>query len=137
MSVCRQAEEGKKENERCQCTGQCLCCVHAVSTVQGVSSYTLARLETLLRRSQSSFIVRTFQVSKSKFLCERLRARSIRMFREEICSIVLRVHSTHRQTVSRINCCNAKHRISICLNPPGPLRCRMCRAEIGIHFETN
>ena len=30
---------------------------------------------------------------------------------------------------SRIHCCIAKHRISTCLSPPGPLRCRMCLAE--------
>ena len=42
--------------------------------------------------------VRTIQDSKSKFPCERLCSRSIQMFREEICSVVLRVRSTHRQT---------------------------------------
>ena len=30
---------------------------------------------------------------------------------------------------SRIHCCIDKHRISMCLSPPGPLRCRMCLAE--------
>ena len=27
---------------------------------------------------------------------------------------------------TRLTCCIANHRISICLSPPGPLRCRMC-----------
>ena len=30
---------------------------------------------------------------------------------------------------SRIHCCIDKHRISMCLSPPGHLRCRMCLAE--------
>ena len=30
---------------------------------------------------------------------------------------------------SRIHCCIDKHRISMCLSPPGPLSCRMCLAE--------
>ena len=30
---------------------------------------------------------------------------------------------------SRVHCCLAKHCISMCLSPPGPLRCRRCLAE--------
>ena len=39
--------------------------------------------------------IRVIQNSQSKFLRERLRSRSVHMFREEICCYVLRVHSTY------------------------------------------
>ena len=70
---------------------------------------------------------RTIQDSMSKFPCERLRSRSIQMFREEICSVVLPVHSTDKR--SRIHSCITNHRISICLSPLGPLHCRTSLAE--------
>ena len=41
------------------------------------------------------YTIRTIQDSKPKFLRMRLCSQSIQMFREEICSVVLRVHSIH------------------------------------------
>ena len=55
--------------------------------------------------------IRTIQGLKSKFSCERLRSQYIQMFREEICSVVLLVHSTHRQTFLSypLLCCKASN----------------------------
>ena len=58
------------------------------------------RCSNALSRHHSSVVsiwnIRTIQESKPKFLCQRLRSQFIQMFRGEICSVVLRVHSTHR-----------------------------------------
>ena len=60
-----------------------------LSTVGTENTYTPARLEELFKKL-SVVIIRTIQDSTSKFPCERLRSQSIPMFREEICSVVLR-----------------------------------------------
>ena len=62
---------------------------------------------------QSSPIV-PFEPSRIRspsFFRERLSWQSIQMFREEICSVVLRVHSTHRQTFlsDPLECCKASY----------------------------
>ena len=58
------------------------------------------RCSKALSRHHSSVIpvctIRTIQDSTPKFLRRRLCSQSTHMFREEICSVVLRVHSTHR-----------------------------------------
>ena len=60
------------------------------------------RCSKALSRHHSSvvpiFVTRTIQDSKSKFLRERLCSQSIEIFREDICSVVHRVHSTQRLT---------------------------------------
>ena len=55
--------------------------------------------------------IRTIQDLQSKFPGERLRSQSIQMFREEVCSVVLLVHSTHRQTFLSypLLCCKASY----------------------------
>ena len=75
--------------------GQCVRSVH-LSTVETEKTCTPARLETLFTCSQSSFVTRASQDLKSNCPCQRLGSRSIQMFRDEICSVVFRVHASNR-----------------------------------------
>ena len=87
-----------------------------------------ARLEALFKSSQSSPFVRS-RIRSPSFLASDCVLGPSRCFVKR--SAVLFFVSTRPtdRRFSRIHCCIAKHRISICLSPPGPLRCRMCRAE--------
>ena len=100
LSVEKLKEEKKTGKERCLCAEVNVYVVYILSTVKTENTYTPARLEALFSSHQSSVIpvrtIRTIQDSKPKFLRKRLCSQSIQMFREEICSVVLRVHSTHR-----------------------------------------
>ena len=98
-------EKTTTRKERCKGTEVNVCVVYFLSTVQSENTYTPARLEEPFKSSQASPFLK----------------RSAVLF-------FVSTRPTDRH-FSRIHCSIAKHRIPMCLSPPGPLRCRMCLAE--------
>ena len=125
VSVREQNEEGKKENN------VSVDAVYILSTVETEDIYTPARLEVLFRSSQSSLrhsCLPGFQVQVS------LRATVFSIhphvsWRDlQFCLSCSRVQPADVFLWSTV-AYTAKHRISTCLNPPGPHRCWKWRAE--------
>ena len=92
------------------------------------NTYTLVRLEALFKSPQSSPFVPS-RIRSPSFLARACVRNPSRCFVKR--SAVLFFVSTRLtdRRFSHIHCCIAKHRISVCLSPPGPLRCRMCLAD--------
>ena len=116
----------EKKKEQCECTDVSVYAGYILSTVKK-STDIPARLDALFKSSQSSFV--PSRIRSPSFLASDCVLGPSRCFvkRSAVLSFVS-TRSTDRR-FSRIHCCSAKHRISMCLSPPGPLRCRMCRAE--------
>ena len=127
----------EKTKEQCQCTEVIVYVRYILSTVKTESTHTPARLDALFKSSQPSLV--PSRIRSPSFLPSDCDLGPSRRFvkRSAVLSFVS-TRSTDRR-FSRIHCCSAKHRISMCLSPPGPLRCRMCLAEsesISRRFET-
>ena len=103
------------------------------STGKTENTYTPARLEALFKSSQSSPFLshpRSYHGIRSpSFLASDCVRNPSRCFVKR--SSVLLFVSTRLtdRRFPRIHFCIAKHRNSMCLSPPGPLRCRVCLAE--------
>ena len=114
-----QAEEKTTGKERFYCTEVHVYVVYILST--GKSENTSHSCSTggavqklsVVTIPQSSPIVPFVpsRIRSPSFFRERLSWQSIQMFREEIASVVLRVHSTHRQTFlsDLLECCKASY----------------------------
>ena len=124
--LCQSVHKLKREKtrrKRCWCTEASVCVVYFLSTVKTENTYTPARLEALFNSSQSSLV--PSKIRSPSFLASDYVLGQSRCFVMQYCLSCPFEPPT--DVFSRIHCCLARHRISICLS--GPLRCRMCRAE--------
>ena len=140
VSVCGQAERRKKSTKRkeqCQCTEVSAYVVYIPSTFKTENTYTPARLGALFKSSQSSPFLSHPRLyhsyhpgfeALSFFASDCIRNPSRCFVKKSAVLFFVSTRLTDRR-LSLIHCCIDKHRISMCLSPPGPLRCRMCLAE--------
>ena len=90
------------------------------SNVKTENTYRTARLEALFKSSQSSFVPSKIR-SPNSLSSDCVLGPSRCLVGGSAVLSFASTRSTDRR-FSRIHCCMAKHRISICLSPPGPLR---------------
>ena len=137
MSVCRQ-DEGRKKQQQ----GRNDVSVHSVNCYTE-STYTPARLKALVQKLPVVIIPQPLSFvpfvrfvpsvpskirSPSFFASDCVRNPSRCFVKKSAVFFFVSTRLTDRR-FSRIHCCIAKHCISMCLSPPGPLRRRMCLAE--------
>ena len=89
------------------------------------NTYTPARLEALFTSFQSSATLLT--CSPSSFESDRVLGPSKCFVKRSAVLSLVSTRPTDRR-FSRIHCCTAKHRDSMCLSPSGPLLCRVWHA---------
>ena len=111
--------------------------MYILSTVKTENTYTPARLKKLFKSSQLTPFLSRHHLwhfvppkirSPSFFASDCVRNPSRCFVKRSAVLIFVSTRLTDRR-FSRIHCCISRHRISISLSPPGPLRCRMCLAE--------
>ena len=131
--LCLSVDKMKKEKkttgkERCWCTEVNVCVMYILSAVETKNTCTPVRLEALFQSSQSSPFVPS-RIRSPRFLASDCVRNPSRCFvKSSAVFFFVSTRLTDRR-FSRIHCCVAKHRISMCWSPPGPLRCRMYLAE--------
>ena len=125
VSVCGQAEKEKQGRNDVSTRGQCLHSVHSVNC-ETENAYTPA-FSAVQKLSSSPFV--PSRNRSPSFLARDCVLGPSRCFVER--SAVLFFVSTQLtgKRFSRIHCCIARHRISLCLSPRGPLRFGMRLAE--------
>ena len=140
LPVDKLKEEGKNREGTMSVHRGNVYVVYILSTVKTENTYTRARLEALVQKLSvvttprpSSFLplvplVPSRIQSPSFFGSDCVRNPSRCFVRRSAVLFFVSTRLTDRR-LSRTHCCIAKHRISMCLSPLGPLRCRMCRAE--------
>ena len=146
MSVCGQAEEERKQTtgktaarkRPCQCTD---CHMFKLTELTPLLNCRRLLKAVSCHHRSSSFVpssaVPTFvppaicrKRSPNFFTSALIRNPSRCFVKRSAVLFFVSTRLTDRR-FTRIHCCIDKHRISMCLSPPGLLRCRMCLAESG------
>ena len=134
----------KKHKERTMLVYRGNVVVYILSTVKTENTYTTAQLEALVQKLSVVIIPQPLSFvplvpivpsvpsrirSPSSFASNCARNPSRCFVKRSAVLFFVSTRLTDRRFFSRTHCCIAKHRISMCLSPPSPLRCCMCLAQ--------